>query len=112
MIDRDRREPVPQRLEYIPAGPEVEGAFPFFGGGMRCRAVGVQGAEKIPVGTCEAAGYIPEDSVDGVREILVARRAVSIEECVGEQGLIVMEILDALYKSAKTGKPVQIKQKK
>jgi predicted dehydrogenase len=26
----------------------------------------------------------------------------------GEEGLIVMEILDALYKSAETGKPVKI----
>ena len=27
----------------------------------------------------------------------------------GEEGVIVMELLDAIYKSAKTGKPVQIK---
>ena len=27
----------------------------------------------------------------------------------GEEGVIVMELLDAIYKSARTGKPVQIK---
>ena len=33
-------------------------------------------------------------------------------DATGEQGLLVMQILEAIYKSAKTGKPVQIKPSK
>ena len=38
-----------------------------------------------------------------------AIRTGTPHDATGEQGLLVMQILEAIYKSAKTGKPVQIK---